>query len=343
MNLRVIPREPDATTIQERHLLEAVPAIARHSYCDQIVGDGRAMAQVLAAVDQVAATNAPVLLTGETGTGKELVARAIHRRSARQQRPLVVVNCAALPSELLESELFGHERGAFTGAHAAQLGRFEYANRGTLLLDEVGELPLNAQAKLLRVLQSGHLERLGNPRPVHVDVRVIAATNRDLVEEVRRKAFRTDLFYRLNVIPIAVPPLRERKEDIAALVHHLIRRFSHALQKPIDSIALSVIEELERYDWPGNVRELENVLQRAIIQSAGTTLTLDDGWKPAEPPSAIPAMRLVDIERQHIMSVLDRTHWRIEGYAGAAALLGLKASTLRSRLLKLGIERPHSS
>jgi formate hydrogenlyase transcriptional activator len=342
MNLRIIPREPDAAAVPDRHPIGVPPALGRDAYRDEIVGDSRAMMQVLAAVDQVAATNAPVLLMGETGTGKELVARAIHRRSARRQRPLVVVNCAALPSELIESELFGHERGAFTGAHAAQLGRFEYANRGTLLLDEVGELSLNAQAKLLRVLQDGHLERLGNPRPLHVDVRVIAATNRDLTEEVRRKAFRTDLFYRLNVFPIVVPPLRERPEDLAALVHCLIRRLSQALQKPIDSIALGVIAALERYQWPGNVRELENVLQRAIIQSRGSTLALSDGWQPKE-SSATSATRLIEIERQHIISMLDRTHGRIEGPGGAAALLGLRPGRLRTRLVRLGIEWPSST
>src|SRR5262245_25391804 len=229
-------------------------------------------------VDHVAATTASVLLLGETGTGKELLARAIHHRSPRRGRPLVVVNCAALPANLIESELFGRERGAFTGAHASQVGRFELANRGTLLLDEIGELPLEVQSKLLRVLQQGQLERLGSPRTVEVDVRVIAATNRDLAEEVRQGRFRPDLYYRLNVFPITLPSLRDRAGDIPALVRHLVRRLSRDLHKPIDTIPPTVMQTLERYDWPGNIRELENVLQRAIILSEGPTLAFGDAW-----------------------------------------------------------------
>ena len=335
------------------------PAIARHDYTpepvpewpasapssdieDEIVGNSDALRYVMYRVEQVAGTEASVLLLGETGTGKELVAQAIHRRSRRRSRAMVTVNCATLPGNLIESELFGRERGAFTGAHATQIGRFELANKGTIFLDEIGELPLELQPKLLRVLQEGQLERLGSPRRIDLDVRVIAATNRDLAEEVRQGRFRQDLYYRLNVFPMTLPSLRDRTGDMPALVEHLVQRLSRALRKRIDTIPPSVIRMLESHDWPGNIRELENVLQRAIILSPTPTLALSEAWMPASPQAAAPTgVTLAEIELRHIRHILEGVGWRIEGAGGAARLLGLKPSTLRSRMLKLGIVRPH--
>ncbi|HUL71856.1 MAG TPA: sigma 54-interacting transcriptional regulator [Vicinamibacterales bacterium] len=341
MPLAEIPfNEPAAFPV----LAERPPRESAERDALAIVGESDGMKYVMSRVEQVAHTDATVLLLGETGTGKELVARSIHRQSRRADRPLVVVNCAALPATIIESELFGRERGAFTGAHATQIGRFELAHRGTILLDEIGELPLELQPKLLRVLQNGEIERLGSPRTVEVDLRLIAATNRDLVEDVRQGRFRADLFYRLNVFPITLPSLRDRRDDIATLVRHLVARFSRLLHKRIDVIPPVTMRALEAYEWPGNVRELENVLQRAIIMSAGGALTLTEPWRlrslQAARADGGDGATLAEVERRHIVRVLESCRWRIEGTSGSAQILGLKPSTLRSRMIKLRIERP---
>jgi len=310
-----------------------------------MVGTSRAWQSVMQRVDQVASTNATVLLLGETGTGKELLARAIHERSARRARNLVVVDCGALPPTLIESELFGRERGAFTGAHVSQAGRFEIANGGTVFLDEIGELPLELQPKLLRVLQEGQVERLGAVRTTHVDLRIVAATNRPLAEEVRQKRFRPDLFYRLNVFPITVPPLRDRRDDLPALVDHLTGRLAREIGRPIQRMAPGSLEALARYHWPGNIRELENALRQAIIVSRTGLLDLhgfvgESLDTPGSTSSIAGCVRpLADAERDHLTFVLKHAAWRIEGFGGAAQLLGLKPSTLRSRMRKLGIVR----
>ncbi len=311
----------------------------RQGHDETLIGESAAWRYVMFRLDQVAATTATVLLLGETGTGKELVAREIHRRSARASAKFVALNCAALPATLVESELFGRERGAFTGAHSSQVGRFEHANRGTFFLDEVGDLPAELQPKLLRVLQEGQIERLGSARTVDVDVRVVAATNRDLAEEVRQNRFRDDLYYRLNVFPITLPSLRERREDIPMLAQHLANRFARVMHKPIKPISDTVARALQQYDWPGNVRELENVIHRAIILSADGVISLSDIALSAVRITASVGTTLEEIERNHIQRMLSTTLWRIEGRRGAAELLGMKPSTLRSRLRKLGIRR----
>ena len=299
------------------------------------------MKKVLREVEQVAATDATVLILGETGTGKELIARAIHNLSPRTNRPLVKVNCAALPANLVESELFGHEKGAFTGAHARKAGRFELADGGTIFLDEIGDLPLELQAKLLRVLQEGEFERIGGTQTLHVDVRVITATNRDLEKSVEEKHFREDLYYRLNVFPLSLPPLRARTGDMPLMVHHFVDKYSKKIGKTIDTIPQKVMAAFQTYDWPGNVRELENVIERALILSQGSTLHLDDGLGRRRKTSTTASMlTLEDAERQHIRQMLEQTHWQIEGQRGAAVRLGINPSTLRSRMRKLGIEKP---
>jgi formate hydrogenlyase transcriptional activator len=303
-----------------------------------IIGQSAAIRSVLDEVAQVAQTGATVLLSGETGTGKELVATAIHEQSSRGARAMVCVHCAAIPTALIESELFGREKGAYTGALTRQTGRFELADGSTLFLDEIGELPAEVQVKLLRVLQERQIERLGSSRPIRIDVRIIAATNRDLEQMVADGAFREDLYYRLNVFPIRVPPLRERPEDIPTLTWAFIDEFAKALGKRIESISKEHMQALQRYSWPGNVRELRNVVERAVIVSNGPRLVI-------EPPRAKAAgvrrhVRLQDVEREHIRGVLERTGWRVRGDAGAAELLGLKPSTLEDRMAKLGLRRP---
>ncbi len=301
-----------------------------------IVGESEAIKRVLVQVEQVAPTDAAVLLLGETGTGKELLAWSIHGLSARRGRTMMKVNCAALPPSLIEAELFGRERGAYTGALARQSGRFEVADGSTIFLDEIGDLPLELQAKLLRVLEHGEFERLGSTRTLRVDVRVIAATNRDLAAMVRAATFREDLYYRLNVFPITVPPLRARPEDIPLLVWTFVREFAQAQGKTIDQIPKRSMEGLRRYLWPGNVRELRNIIERATILSAGPALRVD---LPEPLDSKTPGMTLEEVERRHIIAVLDEVRWRIRGDGGAAQRLGLKPSTLESRMRKAGIKR----
>ena len=316
--------------------------IRHHRGFDEIVGTSPALARVLAQVEQVAPTDAAVLLLGETGTGKELVARAIHDRSRRRDRPLVTVNCAALPATLVESELFGYEKGAFTGALQRTIGRFEVAHGGTLFLDEIGELPLDVQAKLLRVLQTGQFERLGAPRTHKADVRLVAATNRDLEREVREGRFRKDLYYRLSVFPIVLPPLRERREDVPLLVWHFIERRQAELGRSVKRVPERLMRAFSAHDWPGNVRELENVIERALILTSGATLAADPAFLEAVPfvSPVGPRASLADAERAHIQAVLEECGWRVSGKGNAAERLGLKRSTLQFRMKKLAIERP---
>ena len=303
-----------------------------------IISQSQAMKSVMAQAEQVTETDSTVLVLGETGTGKELLARAIHNMSRRKDHPLVIVNCAAMPSALVESELFGREKGAYTGALTRQIGRFEIADGSTLFLDEIGELSPEVQAKLLRVLQEGQFERLGSTDTITVDVRAIAATNRDLEDEVEEGRFREDLFYRLNVFPITIPPLRERKEDIAPLVWVFVGEFSEKMGKRITSIARRSMEALQRHPWPGNVRELRNLIERTMIQATGSTLNVQLPSRTSRP--AAEGRTLADVDRQHIVEVLEQTGWRVRGSGGAAEILGLKPSTLEARMSKLGIHRP---
>jgi len=286
-----------------------------------------------------------VLIQGETGTGKELVAQAIHNASTRKNRPMVKINCATLPANLIESELFGHEKGAFTGAQTRKIGRFELADGATLFLDEIGELPLELQAKLLRVLQEGEFERLGSSQTRKVDVRIVAATNRNLKTEVQNGLFREDLWYRLNVFPITVPPLRQRKSDIALLVNFFVNQSNRKVGRFVKTIAPQTLQRLQNYYWPGNVRELANIVERALINSPGTVLQLadkldSDAIVPVNGNGHKQLSRLEDVERDHILATLSACEWRIEGTSGAANVLGINSSTLRSRMNKLGIKRP---
>jgi transcriptional regulator with GAF, ATPase, and Fis domain len=310
-----------------------------------IVGESPALRAVLRKVRQVAGVETTVLLTGETGTGKELVARALHDGSARKDRPLIKINCGAIPEGIVESELFGHEKGAFTGALQRRIGRFELADKGTLFMDEVGELPPETQVKLLRVLQEQEFERVGSTKPMRVDVRLVAATNRDLEREVAEGRFRADLFYRLNVFPIRIPPLRERREDIPLLVDYFLAQFQRKFGKPLRGLTPDSMEQLQRYQWPGNIRELQNVLERACVVASGPVVSLGETLRvsgssiPADThaPPLLPLLPLEESERAHIRRALEAVSGRIHGADGAAELLGINPSTLRSRMQKLGI------
>jgi formate hydrogenlyase transcriptional activator len=306
-----------------------------------LVGKSAAVRCVLEQIQQVAATDSTVLLLGETGTGKELFATYIHELSGRRGRTMVRVNCSAIPATLMESELFGHEKGAFTGALARRMGRFELADHSTIFLDEIGDLPAEIQVKLLRVLEERQIERLGNSKPIHVDVRIIAATHRNLERRIAEGAFREDLFYRLNVFPIQVPPLRDRVEDIPLLMWRFVEQFGKAFGKQIEAIPRDNLSLLERYSWPGNIRELRNVVERAVIVAKGTRLSiaLPAPSYTTEKQSA----KLTDVEKEHIRTVLESTGWRIRGFGGAAERLGLRPTTLETRMAKLGLTRPKAS
>jgi PAS domain S-box-containing protein len=337
--------EQERARLQQQNVYLQEEIKSAHNF-EEIIGQSPALTAVLDNVRRVAATDATVLITGETGTGKELVARAVHSSSHRKDGPLIKVNCAALPAGLVESELFGHEKGAFTGAISRRIGRFELAQGGTIFLDEIGELPADAQAKLLRVLQEHEFDRVGGAAPIKVDVRVLAATNRDLLKAVREKTFREDLYYRLSVFPLKLPPLRDRKEDIPPLALFLVNKFAARIGNHIDGIDKETMRHLIAYPWPGNVRELENVIERAVILAAGPTLEIAadvlpvNGGSPAcEDQTPDQPATLEATEREHILSVLGQTGWVVEGARGAAKILGLHPNTLRSRIKKLGIRR----
>jgi PAS domain S-box-containing protein len=326
---------------QNLYLQEEIKSV--HNF-DEIVGRSPSLVAVLAKVDRVARTDATVLIAGETGTGKELIARAIHSRGRRSEKPLVKVNCAALPTGLIESELFGHEKGAFSGALSRRLGRFELANGGTIFLDEVGEMPPDAQVKLLRVIQEQEFERIGGNETIRTDVRLIAATNRDLHRAVQEGTFREDLFYRLNVFPVEIPPLRERSDDIPLLVQFFIEKYSVRLDRHVETIAPETLERLVAYRWPGNIRELQNLVERALILATGSELRIEPeilaGATPAPAPAQSASTKdLRELQREHILAALNHSGWVIEGERGAAKQLGLHPNTLRSRIKKLGLKR----
>ncbi len=320
---------------EKAYLKEEIKTEYNH---ENIIGQSNEINYVFYKIEQIADTDTNVLVLGETGTGKELVARAIHSLSQRRDRALVKMNCAALPSNLIESELFGHEKGAFTGAHSRRLGRFEVANGATIFLDEIGELPLELQPKLLRVIQDGEFERLGSSNTIKVDVRIIAATNRNLEVETTKGRFRNDLWYRLNVFPITMPPLRDHLNDIPLLVDYYVKKISKRLGKTIEIVPVSVMNALQNYHWPGNVRELENVLERAVINSSGPKLRLVDELNKPSNILGSSQKTLEAVERDHITQTLEQTHWKVSGSNSASEILGLDRSTLRARMRKLGIE-----
>ena len=337
-----IERYKNRLEVENEYLQDEIRA---ESGFDHIVGASSALRSVLQKVRQVAGVETTVLLTGETGTGKELIARALHEGSARKDRPLIKINCGAIPQGVVESELFGHEKGAFTGALQKRIGRFELADKGSLFMDEVGELPLDTQVKLLRVLQEQEFERVGSTRPMKVDVRLVAATNRDLEREVSEGRFRSDLFYRLNVFPIRLPPLRERVGDIPVLVDHFLATFQRKMGKSLTRVDDKSMDQLQRYPWPGNIRELQNVLERACVLATGPVVSLGETLRAAPPMTpangspavATPLLKLEDSERAHIRRALAVAGGRVHGPTGAAELLGINPSTLRSRMQKLGI------
>jgi transcriptional regulator with GAF, ATPase, and Fis domain len=337
----LLEQEQDRLKAQNLYLQEEIKSA--HNF-DEIIGHSAPIKNLLTQVQRVATTDASVLIQGESGTGKELIARAIHSASPRKNNPLIKVNCAALPSGLVESELFGHEKGAFTGALAKRIGRFELANGGTLFLDEIGEIPLEVQVKLLRVLQEREFERVGGQTPIKVDVRIIAATNRNLLQEVSEKNFREDLFYRLNVFPLAIPPLRERLDDIPSLVGFMIEKFAPKIGKKLEGISVKSMQRLLAYRWPGNIRELENVIERAVILSDGLLLEVDPDQLSIVAESPVKTAERNDasldtVTGEYIQSVLEQTHWIIEGPKGAAQILNMQPSTLRYRMKKLGITK----
>ena len=332
----LLEQEQARLLAQNQYLQEEIKL--NHNF-EEIVSKSKNFQKVLQQIEKVAATDATVLITGESGTGKELLARAVHNISNRSKRPLVKVNCATLPANLIESELFGHEKGAFTGALDKKIGRFELADGGSIFLDEIAELPVELQAKLLRILQEGEFERLGNPRTMKVNVRVIAATNRNLEQAIDKKEFREDLFYRLNVFPIVSPPLRDRKEDIPLLVKHFCQKHEAKIGKRIIHVEPEVIAALSDYNWPGNIRELENLIERAMIISPGNSLTYGDWLPAAKARKDNASMRMDDVEKQHILDVLKRVNWKVSGENGAAKILGLNPTTLEARMKKLGIKR----
>ena len=335
--LAEIKQLTDQLEAERAYLQEEIKLEFNH---ENIIGRSNEIKYVFYKIEQIAATDTNVLVLGETGTGKELVARAIHGLSLRKHRALVKMNCAALPANLIESELFGHEKGAFTGANSRRLGRFEVANGTTLFLDEIGELPLDLQPKLLQVIETGEFERLGSSDTINVDARIIAATNRNLEAEVGKRTFREDLWYRLNIFPITMPPLRERREDIPLLVNYFIDRISKRLGKTISLVPLNVMDALRSYHWPGNIRELENVLERAVINSSGPKLHLVDELKKPDKELTQANRTLADVEREYILRVLEQTHWKVSGNNSASEILGLDRSTLRARMRKLDIYKP---